>query len=432
MKKLLYLSMILLMSSTDGLSLTYTTINDGNWNNNSTVWSTNGLTPCGCSPNYNLANDTVVIRNYIDLTGSLTLNGSTLLWIPAGGSLVNSVMKLELKNGKVISSGLLSINEMKIGSNAEAHFTSAVLNVQNKMEVSGIFNAHFSNVYIQNGNIDILSSGSFSVTGNSKIYFNIGNFNNYGNTIIDGESCIQLGSGNFRNYSDGTFDGTGSVISDNGNIMNQGTWSNSLNWCVSGVATGVSSTENCTTANDMCNFAPLAAELVNFNIVAGESSNIINWYTYAEEPGDWYILQRSADSRTWEQIGHKTSVGEGGQLTHYILIDERPLQTLSYYKLIQFNADGSEGFSAILAVNPVFKQEVVVFPNPTSDRITIRFTRTEANVSVRITDSAGNTLDRYTIENSKEESFLIPYPCGMYFIYLEGENLYETIKVIKR
>jgi hypothetical protein len=214
--------------------------------------------------------------------------------------------------------------------------------------------------------------------------------------------------------------------------MNEGTWSETLNWCAAGSTFGLTTPENCELAYEICNFAPLAAELVNYNIVAGEMSNVIHWYTFAEEPGDWYVLERSADGRSWNQISQETSIGTGGEVIHYMVLDERPLKSISYYKLIQYNADGSEGFTAILAVNPLIKQELVVFPNPTSDRITIRFTQSQNNVSVKIVDGAGNTLDKYLLENTNEESFLIPYPCGLYFIYVEGENLYETIKVIKR
>ena len=432
MKKLLLTLTMLFLTVSTGWSLTYTTINDGDWNNKLDVWSTNGLTSCGCSPSYSLNGDTIVIQNYINLTGHLTLDGKSLVTISSGGSLVNQAMRLQIRDGKLISYGLLSVNELLIRVKGSAYFYSGVLNVLNRIEVAGIFEATFSNLYVQNGNIDVLFGGSFSIYGNTKIFFNTGNFNNWGSVYISNDSCIQLNGGNFKNNLGGTFAGNGTVITDVGNIINEGTWSETLNWCAAGSTFGLTTPENCELANEVCSFAPLAAELVNYNIVAGEMSNVIHWYTYAEEPGDWYALERSVDGHSWDQISQETSTGIGGEVIHYMVLDERPLKSISYYKLIQYNADGSEGFTAILAVNPLIKQELVVFPNPTSDRITIRFTQSQNNVSVKIVDGAGNNLDRYLLENTNEESFLIPYPCGLYFIYVEGENLFETIKVIKR
>ncbi len=432
MKNLLYTLTALFLTVSIGWSTTYTTINDGDWNNKTNVWSTNGLTSCGCSPTNNLNGDSVVVRNYINLTGHLTIDGGSLITIESGGSLANQAMRLQIRNGKLISYGLLSVNELLIRVNGSAYIYSGVLNVLNKIEVAGIFEATFSNLYVQNGNIDVLSTGSFSIFGNTKIVFNSGNFNNWGSVFISEDSCIQLGGGNFKNNPGGTFAGNGTVITDVGNIINEGTWSETLNWCAAGNTFGLTTPENCELANEVCNFAPLAAELVNYNIVAGEMSNVIHWHTYAEEQGDWYVLERSADGHSWDQISQETSTGIGGEVIHYMVIDERPLKSTSYYKLIQYNADGSEGFTAILAVNPLIKQELVVFPNPTSDRITIHFTQSQNNVSVKIVDNSGNTLDRFVLENTNEESFLIPYPCGLYFIYVEGENLYETIKLIKQ
>ncbi len=432
MKRMIYPILVLISSTFSAYSLTYTSIDDGDWNNTTSVWSLNGSTPCGCAPGLNLINDTVVIMNYINLTGHLGIDGAALLSINSGGSLANTAMRLTMRGGTIVSSGLLSVNELTLRTQAKGYFYSSVVNIQNRMEVAGIFEATFSNLYVQNGNIEVLAAGSFSLYGNTKIFFNAGNFNNYGKVFIDGESCIHLGAGNFRNFSSGQFNGTGTVISDNGNILNEGIWSPSLNWCVSGTATGLTTPENCSLANDICNFAPLAAELINFSVVAGENNNLISWYTYAEEPGDWYILERSADGRQWTQIGQQNSSGSGGEITHYLMIDEDPLKSVSYYKLIQYNANGSEGFTAILAVSPVFKQEIVVFPNPTSDRITIRFTQAMSNVSIKIVDGAGNVLERNVFENTAEESFILPYPCGLYFIYIDGENINETVKVIKR
>ena len=432
MKTIYLLAAMTVLFSLKGLSLTYYTINDGNWSNTTDVWSTDGTNPCYCAPSFTLNSDTVIIRNNIGYDNHLLLQADAVLRVTSGAALVNPLLKITVRKGALYSNGIITTKELNIQNSGMADLFSAVLNIEGQMNVYGPFTSNFSNVYISVGNIEVGNTGSFLITNSTKVFFTLGNFNNSGITTLMDNSCIQLTSGNFKNFSGGTFNGNGSVITDAGNIINEGTWGNDLKWCAVGTTFGITTPENCTGSYAACSFAPLSAELLSFNVVPQEGSNLINWYTYSEESGEYYVLERSKDGNNWEKLGEIEARNPGAEVTHYVFIDERPISGLSYYKLTLITTDGGVGFTAILGVNSENLDEVVVFPNPTSDHITVRFSRPLENVQIFIADASGQIKEVYHNDSMIEETFHLPYPCGMYFVKIESESFREVIKVIKR
>lgn len=432
MKQLILSLSGILLSSSFSFGITFTTINDGDWSNTSNVWSTNGTTACNCYPGVNTSADSIIIQNNLSFSENLTFEGGVFVYIKNSFCLINPLLNINIRNSQVLNNGILSANELRIGNQGTLNCVSSVLNVTSRLLVYGDFNSNFSNIYVSNGNIDIYSSGSFILTNNSKIAFSQGNFNNSGTATIQSGSCIYLSIGNFKNYPGATLNGDGSLISDGGNITNDGIYDPSLAWCVSGNSTGMPTAENCNSANENCAFAPLAAELLSFIVTAQEGSNILSWYTLAEENGETFTLERSTDAENWKWLSTIPARNPGNDVTHYLFIDDNPLHGLSYYKLSLNTVDGTIGFSAILGINSENTDEVVIFPNPTSDHITVRFSKTVANVNISIVDASGTVLETYFNESMIEETFHLPYPCGLYFVRIDSEAYHSVMKVMKK
>jgi hypothetical protein len=432
MKQLISSLIGLLVSTSFSFAITFTTINDGDWNDNTNVWSINGISPCNCSPGANVSADTIIIQNNLSFSSNLVFDGGVYVWIKTGSCLVNPLLNINVRNAEVVNNGNLSVNELRLGNLSSLNCISSVVNVRSRLQIYGKFNSNFSNIYVSNGNIDIYSSGSFVLTNNSKIAFDQGNFNNSGIATIQSGSCIYLSIGNFKNYPGATLNGDGSLISDGGNITNDGTYDPNLAWCVSGNSTGLPTPENCGSANANCTFAPLAAELLSFNVSAQDGANILSWYTLAEENGETYTLERSTDAEDWNWLATIPARNPGNDVTHYLFIDENPLIGLSYYKLSLNTVDGTIGFSAILGINSNDIEEVVIFPNPTSDHITVRFSKTVTNVNISIVDPSGAVLETYFKDSMIEETFHLPYPCGLYFVRIDSESYHSVMKVMKK
>lgn len=433
MMKTLLSTLIVCAIGFKSFALTYTSINDGNYNDITNVWSTNGSTPCNCSPNAIINNDTVIIQNSINTTSHITLNNNNaLLKILPGGILNNINFKLIIKKGKVISNGTIETKELNIEATGRIELFSSVLNIQSRILCEGTFISEFSNIYIALGNIDVGVNGSFTIGTNSKIYFITGNFENYGYVSICGDCCLHLTAGNIQNNAGGVFDGQGSTITDNGNIKNLNNWNSSLRWCAAGSSTGMPSPENCTDAIANCSFAPLPTELVSFNIISQEKTNLVSWYTFSERNGDYYTLERSKDGNQWEVLSTFDVQNQMNPEMHYLYLDDQPLPGISYYKLTLTSIDGEEVFSATLGVNSTDLDDVTIFPNPTTDHITVKFSNPLSWVKILVTDQTGQVVETFEGTDVLQETIHLPYPCGMYFVYISSESINETMKVIKK
>lgn len=164
-------------------------------------------------------------------------------------------------------------------------------------------------------------------------------------------------------------------------------WSSEGNGGITGseIAGTVVSGSNCANPTAVVNFSPftlastsdyniLPIELVFFEAQRCADEVCITWQTETEINNDYFTIERSNDAINFEEIARVTSAGNSSFPINYYTIDDNPLEGVSYYRLRQTDFDGKESLSDIRAVefNDLNSEEVLVFPNPTSNFITIK------------------------------------------------------------
>jgi hypothetical protein len=78
-------------------------------------------------------------------------------------------------------------------------------------------------------------------------------------------------------------------------------------------------------------------------------------------------------------------------------------------------------------------QEVdALFPNPTTGKFFVTFSKLLINANVSITDNTGKVLTQFKGNGSQLEFDLSPFAAGMYFIRIEENGKWITKKVIKQ
>ena len=164
-------------------------------------------------------------------------------------------------------------------------------------------------------------------------------------------------------------------------------WTSEGNGGISGseIAGTVVSGSNCNTPAAVANFSPftlastsdyniLPIELVFFEAQRCDDEVCVAWETQTEINNDYFTVERSSDAISFEEIARVSGAGNSSFPITYGIIDDNPLEGISYYRLRQTDFDGKESLSDIRAVefNGLNNEEVLVFPNPTSDFITIK------------------------------------------------------------
>jgi hypothetical protein len=147
---------------------------------------------------------------------------------------------------------------------------------------------------------------------------------------------------------------------------------------------------------------PLPVELVSFTSVCNNGIVYINWETASEKNNSHFIIEKSADTKSWETL--KTVQGSGNSLSNVSYSVSDRITSLTYYRITQVDFDGkSETFKTIYS-DACFENatEVSIFPNPAGDFVIINTNQNDLSYQFDLFDSAGrNVLSTKTCDNCR-------------------------------
>jgi len=112
---------------------------------------------------------------------------------------------------------------------------------------------------------------------------------------------------------------------------------------------------------------PLPVKLLQFTAVRQGSVVRVAWATASEQNSAYFLVQRSADGRSFGDLHRVAAQGNATSRRDYATLDAAPLAGLSYYRLRQVDTDGKEAYSPVVAVRfegPLTAPALVAYPNP--------------------------------------------------------------------
>ena len=122
-------------------------------------------------------------------------------------------------------------------------------------------------------------------------------------------------------------------------------YDNAGNLLCSGGAFGSSET------NDIGCPTSLPIELLSFTGKAEDDRNFIEWDVLTEINCDYYIVEHSTNFVSWTEVGEVDGVGTTSNEQHYFLYDNRPVNSINYYRLKQVDMNGEFKFYGPIVVN---------------------------------------------------------------------------------
>ncbi|ACT93140.1 BspA family leucine-rich repeat surface protein [Dyadobacter fermentans] len=115
----------------------------------------------------------------------------------------------------------------------------------------------------------------------------------------------------------------------------------------------------------------------------------IAWQTAQETQNDRFVVERSKDLIVFENIAEVRDVGGNSNTIHtYRAVDTAPFAGSSYYRLVQYDLDGTRTISRIVPV-VVRSQDYMLYPNPTK-HLSFRISIDEPDTAhIRIHNTSG-------------------------------------------
>lgn len=113
----------------------------------------------------------------------------------------------------------------------------------------------------------------------------------------------------------------------------------------------------------------LPVELAYFKATATARQQVaLEWATASEQRSAYFLIQRSRDLQTFEDVAKVTAAGDSKAWRTYSSIDDAPLKGTSYYRLKQVDTDGTEHLYRPVPVTIEGGVAIDVFPNPAEGR----------------------------------------------------------------
>ena len=157
----------------------------------------------------------------------------------------------------------------------------------------------------------------------------------------------------------------------------------------------------------------------------------LNWTTEQEINSSHFIIERSADGRTWQSIASIAAAGNSNNHLMYTAYDNLPLNGTSYYRIKQVDKDGRFQVSVIKNVRFDLGYMVSIAPNPATDFVTITMDKMNStNSLIQFFDAAGNLVFTEKTNQTKRSINTSAFTRGLYFIKITNADKVATQKFL--
>jgi len=180
----------------------------------------------------------------------------------------------------------------------------------------------------------------------------------------------------------------------------------------------------------------LPVVLMSFEGEAMGEYNELHWETSIEEQLDYFLVEKSRNGTAFTEIGSVEAKGNTNQAQAYSYRDGNDVQGVRYYQLKMTDVDKMYKYSKVIKlINEKLDYSVLLVPNPATDNVAIRFSRTlQAASNFTVMDMSGKVMLKARIDKDEATknvniSSLAP---GQYLIHLNLANDLISLPFIKK
>lgn len=197
----------------------------------------------------------------------------------------------------------------------------------------------------------LISRNSFYCNTGKGIELNsVGNSNLASPVILSASTTGVSGTAGNNQTIELYYDSTCTATCQGKDFIGIATTSGPGNWTYTGpitnspIAAIAISNLNDNTSEFTC-FTMVTGLPVEFGSFSGNytaAGNQLIWNTLSERDAAYFVLERSLNGQHWSEIGWVPATGNSSKLIDYGFLDENPLLGIQYYRLLQYDVDGTQ------------------------------------------------------------------------------------------
>ncbi|MFY7964036.1 MAG: T9SS type A sorting domain-containing protein [Chitinophagaceae bacterium] len=155
------------------------------------------------------------------------------------------------------------------------------------------------------------------------------------------------------------------------------------------------------------------------------------WVVNGDDNVANYVVEKSINNKEFAAIGNVKPAGSN----NYEFNDSKILDATTYYRVKFIDNNGSFKYSNVVIVTPKKSMKLEVFPNPTTDYVTVSYPKTTVVGNVRVTTLEGKTIINQNVATGSTQSTInvTSLVAGNYIIVLtDAEGNKSTKTIVKK
>ncbi|MBS1731153.1 MAG: T9SS type A sorting domain-containing protein [Bacteroidetes bacterium] len=173
----------------------------------------------------------------------------------------------------------------------------------------------------------------------------------------------------------------------------------------------------------------LASNFKDIKATQNKDAITITWQTLNEDGTKSFTVERSMNANDYVDIN---TIPAKGVASKYSYTDKNPLDGISYYRIKENTANGTNTFSPVVKV--VFNDNGVIslYPNPAKNTVTVKGLNKNTTATIRITDMNGREISKqYFSQSSTAMLNIRTLAQGSYFVLVEQNGKITKLRIVK-
>ena len=176
----------------------------------------------------------------------------------------------------------------------------------------------------------------------------------------------------------------------------------------------------------------LPVQFVSFDALLINQHQVqLNWATATEKNAYYFQVERSLDGIHFVPVSHSiAAAGNSSSLTSYHYLDNYTPRGTVYYRIAEYDVDGTKMYSQIKNVEGLMKMKATVYPNPSANSFNV-LVEGEDNEKIILVlyDVLGHVVERKTVSSNSTTAIGEHLTQGAYILHVQKPD--ETITVQK-
>ncbi|HNO71828.1 MAG TPA: T9SS type A sorting domain-containing protein, partial [Bacteroidia bacterium] len=182
---------------------------------------------------------------------------------------------------------------------------------------------------------------------------------------------------------------------------------------------------------------PLPVEFLSVEAVQQDEQVDVKWITETEFNSDYFLVQRSKDGYVFQDVQKVPAWGNSSTHKKYSCTDDNPYEGISYYRLKQYDQNGTYFYSNLVVTEFHSKNSIAIYPNPSSGDFNVKTNGVKPGnlISVLVKDVLGKEIysqEQIAVDENEvlsSQSFRTFLP-GVYIVLVTFNNKSYHSKIV--